>query len=377
MANAKRSNKVHDAIASSTNFEWYLKPFSIIFNLMGLHIPAGKIQTDRLGYGGCAWIFLLLGGIFVIINLSYYSFATVLTCNMLLTKPNHLANDGSDLSKTTIISFGISWFNAAGYYTFTYLGFFLAVWLYQNNWKCMWLNLQEIQLTMNLDQAFYRGFRRTVLLSLILLAIKTFYCYYYVSLTPVWFWNWLDQEMHPNITQPIWYQKYVPSWLSPSYSILFNLTSFVPRLILSLFLVLVLCAADLLQLLIGRAKLLIRQHQIDGNALILASGLENWRRQHLMVCQFIRWINNCFGQIILLTVGNTFVSFIVYFYNIFQAARTTDTAGGDFGVCFLFSGIVFLDIVKILFLLYAPYKLKLNVRNKNSNKYYSLIALFV
>ena len=134
-----------------------------------------------------------------------------------------------------------------------------------------------------------------------------------------------------------------------------NLSNFVSKVILALFFVLVMCSSDLLTLLIFRAKLIIRQHQLDGNSSFLAVEIEKWRRHHLVVCQFIRWINNCFGPFLLLTTGNFFVSFIVNFYNIFEAVRTRVDAWT------FFLSIITLEVAKIFLFLYAPYKMKLSV----------------
>jgi len=345
MVEKARKNKIKDAMTSTlnNNFESNLKPFLKLFHLLGLHIPTGKINPGRFGYGGCAWVCFLIGGIFLLADFIYYAYASFSIVTMLSQCCQGF--NGTNLTTATAFSFEISWFNTAGYCTISHLSVFLLVWLNQRDWKRLWINLQEIHLKMNLDALFYRRFKRQVWLSLTLLLMQTGYFFYPVTFTPVFFyWN-------------------IP-WLYSAHITMLNFSNFVSKVILALFFVLVMCSSDLLTLLIFRAKLIIRQHQLDGNSSFLAVEIEKWRRHHLLVCQFIRWINNCFGPFLLLTTGNFFVSFIVNFYNIFEAVRTRVDAWT------FFLSITALEVAKIFFFLYAPYKMKLSVIIKNISHYF-------
>jgi hypothetical protein len=331
----KWNNNVQDTMAASTNFESNLKPLIYLFHLLGFHIPTGKIDPDRFGYGGCVWYCFLMGGLFLLADFAYNAYASFSVVDMLSQCCQ--GYNGTNLTAATAFSFQISWFNTAGYCAISHLSFFLTVWLGQRDWKRLWINLQEIQLQMNLDRCFYRRFKRQVWLCLMIRLLQTGYFFYPVSFTPAYhYWN-------------------IP-WLSSAHMTMLNLTNFVSKAILVLFFILVICSSDLLTLLALRAKFLIRQHKLDGNASFLANELEKWRRHHLLVCQFIRWINNCFGSFLLLTVGNFFVSFIVNFYNIFEAIRT----GVDAWMFFL--SISALEMAKLFLFLHAPYKMKLSVR---------------
>ena len=59
----------------------------------------------------------------------------------------------------------------------------------------------------------------------------------------------------------------------------------------------------------------------------IATELKNWKRQHLLVCQFVDRINECFGFIIFLVVVHGFVVFILQsfkFANSFKPTKRED-----------------------------------------------------
>ena len=330
-------------------FESILQPFVVLFSLLGLHIPIsssqGKVLLDlhlnTLGYGGCVWTVLLFGLLLLMINLAYYAYGSFVA--MAVMANNGIGLNGANVTTITMISFGISWFNTAGYITLAHLCFFINVWCNQGDWKRLWINLTEIQLQMNLDEPFGRGCKRLVYFSLIFLFLETAYFFWPVSMCPMWLWN-ID-------------------WLYPAYLGLLNLTNFIVRAIVALFFVLVTFAADFLAVMSRRAKTIVKKHgsAYGSNDSFLASELEKWRRHHLLICQFIRWINTCFGPVILLTITNGFISFITNFYNIFEALRNGDD------IYWTFAAIFAHEVTQMFFFLYAPCNLKYKVRLSISN----------
>ena len=345
------NNKVHHDDASVVRpplsqsspiikFDSILQPFVVLFSFLGLHIsisssPLGKVNLNTLGYGGCVWIVLLFGLLLLIIDLTYYIYASFVAIDVM--EGNGIGFNSTNVTTMTMISIGISWFNTAGYTTLAHLSFFIGVWYNQGDWKRLWINLLEIQSQMNLDETFSRHCKRLVWFSLIFLFLETAYFFWPVSMCPMWLWN-ID-------------------WLYPAYVGLLNLTNFILRAIVALFFVLVSLAADLISVLSRRAKTIVKEHGsvLGGNDYFLALELEKWRRHHLLVCQFICWINTCFGPVVLLSIANGFISFITNFYNIFEALRNGDN------IIWTFVAIFAHKVTQMFFFLYAPYNLKLKV----------------
>lgn len=62
-----------------------------------------------------------------------------------------------------------------------------------------------------------------------------------------------------------------------------------------------------------------------GSFNLIKTHLENWRRQHTLVCQLVDRINSCFGIILLVAMTHSFVSFISDTYEIALAYTNNST----------------------------------------------------
>jgi hypothetical protein len=245
-------------------------------------------------YGSLTWILFFIGAIFLLASFTYYGYASLITVEMM--QYNHLGHNGTNFTSAVIFSYGLAWFNMVGYTTGVHLSFFVGIWFIPASWKHLWLNLQEIAMQMNLKQRFYRRISMIVWIGLLLLLLDTASFCYPISVSSIWLWN-ID-------------------WLYPGYLTMLNLTNFIVRIILTSLFVLVFCSADLFTALHNRIKDLILQYESDNNSSMLASELEEWKKSHSLVCRFVRRINRCFAIIILLAIGNGYLSFITNVYNI-------------------------------------------------------------
>lgn len=61
--------------------------------------------------------------------------------------------------------------------------------------------------------------------------------------------------------------------------------------------------------------------------------LEQWRRQHALLCELIVRINRCFGVVLLLAIANTFVSFVTLTFEMAMAFQ--QDAGRGFHLCLI------------------------------------------
>lgn len=318
---------------SAFSFESSLKPLVMLLNLFGLYIPSGKINPNLFSYSNCAWILFSIGAIFLLTSFTYYIFASIVSYKMMSI--NGLGFNGTNLTREIMITYGLAWFNMAGYTTGVHLSFFIVIWFTPRNWKRLWIKLQEISLRINYLQSefYHHTIRKVVWISFVLLLIDTAVFFYPISVSPIWFWN-------------------IPQ-LYPVYLTILNLTSFIVRAIVSLLVVLNLCAANLFTALSVKLKTLIRQYEISSNSSLLASELEKWKGHHILVCEFVHKINRCFSFVILILIGNGYLSFITNFYNIVTGLMNHDSI-----ITTLFAIILLREFVFLFTFIYAANKIK-------------------
>ena len=99
-----------------------------------------------------------------------------------------------------------------------------------------------------------------------------------------------------------------------------NLTHLIVSSNLVLFIVLVFIAVQLFNCLNKRVNFLL----IDYNSgLINDSGLavrlEKWKNHHILVYQFVRWINHCYDPIIFFAICHGFMTIVGYSFGVVEA----------------------------------------------------------
>jgi len=155
----------------------------------------------------------------------------------------------------------------------------------KNSWKSLWTHLQRIQRDLNMGIQFYNQIQSVVWISILfLMADAAFFCYP-ISVGPIWFWD--------------------TPWLYPVFVIGLNLSRLIVSTVLTLFYVLVFSNSKLFTVLNRRAELLAISYNKSNDEyrnFIFISQLEKWRNHNFLVCQLSCWINNCFGEIILVTL---------------------------------------------------------------------------
>ena len=328
------------------DFEPSLKPLLILLKVLGLPIPTeGEMNRNYLAYGRYCWILLLVGIFLLMANIGFYVFASTIIIDMMSSGKKTFASSsaGFDLSKSDdLITIGLVWFNTAVLSVSLHSNFFKIIWLTPAKWKSLWIHLFEIQHNMNLSNSFYRRIRITVWVIMLILFIDSArFLLFPLSMSEIWFWN-TDKKTHP------------------FYVVMLNLTNFITDLILSLFVILVFCAADLLALLRRRYQTLNNLHistpSGEKNLGAFVDGLEIWRSHHALVCQFVDCINNCFDFIVLVRIANGFVSLIFYFYCFCDFWHHHNK---PIWIDFLI--MLLEEIFRIAIFIYAPSKLKSEV----------------
>ena len=329
-------------VPAASAFESSFKPLILLLNLFGLYIPTGKIDPHSFSYGSFTCVLFLIGFVFLIADFAFYGYASLVTVEMM--NYNHLGHNGTNFTTSVIFSYGLAWFNMAGYTTIVHLSFFIGIWLIPSNWKHLWLNLQEIAVQMNLNTRFYRRIRKIVCVGLLLLLLDTVIFCYPISLSSIWLWN--------------------VDWLYPGYLTMLNLTNFIVRTILTLLFVLVFCSADLFTAINHRAKDLILKYQSDNNGSMFASQLEVWKKSHRLVCRFVRRINRCFSIVILVTIGNGYLLFITNAYNLcvgMSADNNPDVDNENQFKSLIFIAILGRELTFLSTFIYASNKVKAEV----------------
>ena len=340
-------NKVQDAVNSLsttayTIFEFSLRPLILLLNLFGFWVPVGeKIDHYRClsRNAKCAVPILLILSVFLLLaDLLFYSVATGATIQS--------AKDISESSFYNLtfaenLEATVDFINIAGFTTCIHFLFFTVVWLVPANWKRLCYNMQQIQHDLNLDETFYIRIRKIVWVSLFFLIIDVGVFFYFVSLSGHWyFWDGYDL---PNII----------------FIVGINLSRLIVSTILIIFGVLTFTAAQLFYVLNKRVQSLVIELKLNGinGYSILASKLEKWREHHILVCQFVRWINHVFGAIILVTISHGFLAFVTTLFAAITCFKLSPIE--EFKYTFL--GIFLQHSVRLVLFIYPPYKLQIEV----------------
>ena len=201
------------------------------------------------------------------------------------------------------------------------------------------MNLQQIEFNLKFEVHFYRRIRRLVWYFLLIMLIDGSIFCFPISVGSIWFY---DSDQYFNTI----------------FVIGLNLSRFIVSTILTLFTILVFVAADTFAVLNRRTKSPIIQYkekQVSGS--FLASELEKLREHHILVCQFTRWINQCFGFIVLVAISCCFVSCIVDCY----ATIRTFYSGSFADKQFIFLTMFIQQLTNMFIFIYAPYKLESEV----------------
>lgn len=297
-------NKVRDdfpiALPEECNFESSLKYLILLLNALGLHIQTGKIDLNRFGYGGRIWVIGLFGSVYLFSNIYYYIYHRVDLMSALKKNMRSNATNGGPpkLPTSVVLSVVIDTFNTAGYITSIHSSIFICIWLVQNNWKLMWMNLKEIEFNLKFDYQFYQRIKKKCRFFITLLIGHSIY------LTCR---NLMKEQLLMSLSPDM------NIWIAIAEMIWMDVTHFIVNSIITLFFVLISCSADFLVSLKTRIRNLIEMKESGS---LLASELEKWRSHHSIICQFIRWINKCFGPIIVIFIGHSFVSLITNSYQI-------------------------------------------------------------
>ena len=94
-----------------------------------------------------------------------------------------------------------------------------------------------------------------------------------------------------------------------------------------------------------------------------ASQIETWRRNHVLVCQLVDNINDCFGVVLLISIGCYFVSFIVVFYELpFHLKGFLKGDSVPLGYIFHLIVMIFRDVIHFSLLVAMSYRMRRNVK---------------
>ena len=91
--------------------------------------------------------------------------------------------------------------------------------------------------------------------------------------------------------------------------------------------------------------------------------LEMWRQNHVLACEFVDSINECFGTVLLVSIGCYFGSFIAFPYEVYlyHNQYTQDCGGPPFSVICRFMWLNIRDMVRIALLIAVPYQIRKRV----------------
>ena len=128
--------------------------------------------------------------------------------------------------------------------------------------------------------------------------------------------------------------------------------------ILFLFILLVTLAGSLCTLLSNRIDNL-NQMPLSNLMAIIQNELNNWKRHHWIVCQFVDHTNNCFSLIVLLEVTHSFISFTMKIYNVISQPNVYLNFSSQFGYAFWAWFIV--SFAEFCLVIYVSYYLKKRV----------------
>ena len=91
----------------------------------------------------------------------------------------------------------------------------------------------------------------------------------------------------------------------------------------------------------------------------IASQLETWRQNHVLVCQLVDNINECFGIILLISIGSYFISSVTVPYEIYlYASEYLNGRGPPMGLVLRFVLMQIRDISHFILLILTPYKMR-------------------
>ena len=127
-----------------------------------------------------------------------------------------------------------------------------------------------------------------------------------------------------------------------------------------LFLVLVSHTSLLFEDLNSQIVTILESSGPSGN---IAKKLEMWRRKHVVVCELVDNINECFGIVLLISVGYYFVNFICGTYSLFdQLRRVFDAESHLFlgFITYLMSTLI-RNMTHFILLVSMPYRMQRKV----------------
>ena len=347
---------MNPSTSATATLKFSLKPLVILINLFGFTVPIddGIIikENNSLVFDAIhpfsitkffKWAILLpLGGLILLAEIGFYIFASIVNIQManyfFQCSPTCL---GINITSTDIFGILMGFFNLEFFVVLTHLTFFVTVWFFAESWKCLWLNLKQIQQHLRLEIPFYRRVRNIVWLSILLLVADAAFFVYPISFSNIWFWPYTE----------------LTDWRYLIFIVIVNLSRTIAVAIITTFSVLVFVVADLFVVLNCRVNSLVVSYNTGGiNDSQLVTQLENWRNHHTIVCQFARWINKVFNPIILVTICNCFISFIAYSYAIIESfQKHLDD------LKFIYFALFFQQLIRLLYFIYAPFKLALQV----------------
>lgn len=116
--------------------------------------------------------------------------------------------------------------------------------------------------------------------------------------------------------------------------------------------------------LIWTARALFREldQRAQQNLLTTNNGVnpfQRWREEHILVCDFVDEINDCFGQFLGYLIGSNFISFIDIGFKIPSCIREDNVS------CVInFGGISFKHIIQLSIIIVSAYLMQSQVRRQ-------------
>ena len=106
----------------------------------------------------------------------------------------------------------------------------------------------------------------------------------------------------------------------------------------------------------------------------LAVRLEKWKNHHILVYQFVRWINHCYDPIIFFVICHGFMTIVGYSFGVVEAFTRSMN-----DIKYLFVGLLLQEFLQLLIFIYISVKLAseayfLNEKLKIISFKYNLIS---
>ena len=211
-------------------------------------------------------------------------------------------------------------FNVAFYSVALYLAFLMAV---RSHWKKLFDKMQQIERSFALNRSIlYKACRKVSIAGMVFFTVVIYLNGKYNQHSEIWVG--LLQDVLINIRRPS------PHWKignAGDASQLFDPSVEEMSLLVSRNVIMASWSIQILFSILVRHVTIIfaglnRQMEVilcpDNSMRLVAMKLETWRHNHVLVCQMVHCISECFGLVLLISMGHHSISLIVLSYEMYE-----------------------------------------------------------